>query len=237
MIFHIHIFRTLLCAVIPLTTLIPNWDPWLKQLRKSEKDGKVLGAAVHKGDRILGVSTSVDTAVKDIAADESVQTAAESAKTDDPSAMKECYRALKTLLLDAKKPPTTEDGETLNDLLKTTIVRLVHKERGTVHWVARSHLNDKLKRQAFIKKGYTWVDAVTQHGSDGKFEQNIFIDSKRGLSRTDSSPSTRSSRNLTISTDSKIAQTQRGLAPSVRRQVSSSNSEFDAHSPLSDIPI
>ena len=69
-------------------------------------------------------------------------------------AVGECYKFLKELLVDAKKQPKTANEETLQDLLRTTVVRVIHPDKGSIHWVAKKHL------PALEKKGFKFTDAV-----------------------------------------------------------------------------
>jgi hypothetical protein len=64
------------------------------------------------------------------------------------------YKVLKSLLVDAKEPPTTEDGDTLEDLIGTTVVRVSHPTKGSIHWVAKTHLLE------LERKGFKFTDAV-----------------------------------------------------------------------------
>ena len=145
-----------------LGNVIPDGLPFVKELKKTAGEWSNVAEKLVKAEDTLAsigidVHESAETAQEEgIEMKEAVSSVGLDGKSK--RAVGECYKFLKEVLVDAKKQPKTANEETLQDLLGTIVVRVIHPDKGSIHWVAKNHL------AALEKKGFKFTDVVDAKG-------------------------------------------------------------------------
>jgi len=139
-----------------LGNVIPDGLPFAKDLtRKAGEWSNVANNLVEVEETLaefdVDVHNLADNAQRGVEAKKDLSSVNKSKR-----AVGKSYKVLKEILIDAKpeERPKTENGETLQDLLRTTVVRVVHPDGGSIHWVSKGHIG------ALEKKGFKYTDAV-----------------------------------------------------------------------------
>jgi len=135
--------------------VIPNGIPGLEQLEeKSEELSEFVEKMIEMTDEEIG-EIDEDAAID---AKENTSTVVGKGK----SVHQECYNCLKALLSQpdekTKSPPETKNGETLDDLLRTKVVRMVNKNSGMVRWFAKSRIENPRELKHLKSLGFEGDD-------------------------------------------------------------------------------
>ena len=144
-----------------LGNVIPDGLPFVKNLKKKADEwSNMAEQLVEAEDALADLDVDVDESAETAQGGIDTKEAVSGVGLDGKSkrAVGECYKVLKELLVDAKVKPVTMNEDTLQDLLGTIVVRVVHPDKGSIHWVAKKHL------PALEKKGFKFTDAVDAKG-------------------------------------------------------------------------